>query len=153
IQVQSQSIQFHGGGSRKRTFTSGNKTWEWPHKAVTPHKWKHPEFAGSLEEQFYSLSTISNSLGIAAQTSGVLGLESMRIEKSRTPISLNAVYLAAYDPGTTVNQKPLTAKWICQDGDLLRFFVVEDSEGSLVAHRVGAFVVRNHDRFAFLHPA
>lgn len=152
IEMNSHEAVFHGGGSRSRTLTAGERKWEWPHKAAPTGKLRRAELAGSLEEQFYPLARVEESLGFSMKSAGVLGLESLRFEKSRRPVTLNAVYLAAYDAGITVNRKPLPSKWNCNDGDVLRFFVLEEAEGTLRARRIASFVIRNHEFLAFLKP-
>lgn len=152
IEMNSHEARFHGGGSRSRTLTAGESKWEWPHKPAPTGKLRRADLAGSLEEQFYPLTRVGVSLGFPVKSAAVLGLEGLRFERSRRPLTMNAVYLAAYDAGITVNRKPLPSKWSCNDGDVLRFFVLEDAEGTLRARRVASFVIRNHEFLAFLKP-
>ena len=151
LEVNRHSLQFHANGSRKRSLSLDQHTWEWPHKDASSGKLRGPELSSSLEGQFYLLSQVAANLGIPGAVPGALGLRGLRFERSSHPISMNSVFLAGYDSRMTVNRQPLPSSWTCEDGDRLRFFVLQDLQGNLRARRIASFVVRNRDLLMFLN--
>ena len=151
IEVAKREVAFRGGGSRTRAIRSGSREWKWPSKTWESNRVRRPDLGRSLEEQFYGLLGIGQQLEMPLESAAVVGLKTLHMEWSRRPVRMNRVFLAGYEPGITINRKPLKSRWKCSDGDTLRFFSLEKENGSLRARRIHSFVVRNTEFLSVLH--